>query len=329
MRALGQTRLHAVLLHATGLGRDDPPAGADAVDAATARRLIAIADRNAVLPLVAARRARGLGPRLPAPAEAVLAGIHAAARARNAAIVETFAAIRDRLAAADIEPLALKGVAYVLAGIHDDPGARLFGDVDLLVPPGRAEEARALLIDLGYREEDAPRASHHLPPLFPIRSGLAPARVEIHRMPRDAAFADLGPDGAEMTAAARRVSSAGGKALVPAPGHLRDHCLVHAARGGAALRESSVLLRDVADVAALVAAAPWETVPAARPALWDDPCVRRFLAIAADLTAPPFRRLDTHLVALKTRALTWPLPARTAAAAAWWLARPFRHALNP
>lgn len=57
--------------------------------------------------------------------------------------------IRAALAPLGLEPILLKGAAYLLAGRPAAEG-RLFGDVDILVPRARLEEVEAALIGAGW-----------------------------------------------------------------------------------------------------------------------------------------------------------------------------------
>jgi Uncharacterised nucleotidyltransferase len=75
-------------------------------------------------------------------------------------------------------PLILKGARYLIAPVAPWSEARTFRDIDILLAPGDADRALALLIAEGYRPgETYMRNYHHLPDLE--REG-EPASVEIH-----------------------------------------------------------------------------------------------------------------------------------------------------
>ncbi|HEX2779596.1 MAG TPA: nucleotidyltransferase family protein [Gemmatimonadaceae bacterium] len=88
------------------------------------------------------------------------------------------------LAAAGIEVVLLKGAALAMTS-YGSFAARPMNDIDLLVEPGRAEEAREILLDAGWMLNTAlPGDSeygthHHLPPL--VDAGGHGLRLEIHR----------------------------------------------------------------------------------------------------------------------------------------------------
>jgi hypothetical protein len=70
--------------------------------------------------------------------------------ARNLVIYHYFGQIVDRLAAASIPLIVLKG-AYLAANVYATQGEREMGDIDLLVSPSHLSNAVAVLLDLGYR----------------------------------------------------------------------------------------------------------------------------------------------------------------------------------
>lgn len=133
------------------------------------------------------------------------------------------------LSRAGIEPLLLKGgaLAYTVYGSF---AARPMRDVDLLVAPDLAEEARSIMLDLGWAlDPELPcdrsyDAHHHLPPLRDTSaSGF---RLEIHR----AIMASGHPfrfTSEEIWSAARRVRVGAGHALVMHPSHHAVHIAIH------------------------------------------------------------------------------------------------------
>lgn len=75
--------------------------------------------------------------------------------ARNLALGVAADRARSLLAGARLPSLPLKGVD--LLGLYASPGLRPMEDVDLLVPPGRVQEARALLAAEGYVDDPGGR----------------------------------------------------------------------------------------------------------------------------------------------------------------------------
>ena len=89
------------------------------------------------------------------------------------------------LNSAGVEPILLKGAAHLIEGLYP-PGARLVGDVDILIVPNLAEPATGSLVEAGYEisNQPLPDGHRHLPVLHDRKSGLA---IELHtRIEQDA-----------------------------------------------------------------------------------------------------------------------------------------------
>jgi hypothetical protein len=154
-----------ILVHAL---RD--PASAATLDAAGWTALLAIARAEQLIATLAHRLEAV--PK-PAAAERVLADARASAeQGRSAALWEAEMA-RRALAPLGIPVILLKGTAYAAAGLAPAPG-RTIGDLDILVPRPRLEEAEAALLAAGWEwvkpdpYDDAyyRRWMHELPPLI-------------------------------------------------------------------------------------------------------------------------------------------------------------------
>ena len=78
---------------------------------------------------------------------------------RNERLVAQAHELWDALAARDIGPIALKGLAGLVGELYPQPGERLMQDIDLLVVESRLPVARAALVALGYRPTPAPGAT--------------------------------------------------------------------------------------------------------------------------------------------------------------------------
>jgi hypothetical protein len=129
---------------------------------------------------------------------------------RNAEFVGALRDILDEFAARGCESILLKGAATFFDDLYGGPGARMMGDLDILIPPGASGEARAVLRRLGYRFDRAHREGragpfadndhHHLP-----RAWLpgTPVVIELHTriarrqggraLPEQVAWRDLQP----------------------------------------------------------------------------------------------------------------------------------------
>ena len=71
-------------------------------------------------------------------------------RSRNARLRTEAVELASELNRIDVVPLFLKGGAGLLSGLYDDEGARIMGDLDVLVPSDRARDCERLLSELGY-----------------------------------------------------------------------------------------------------------------------------------------------------------------------------------
>ena len=133
----------------------------------------------------------------PLPADLVLffQTMHAANRQRLSEGLAQLEEIGAVLAAADIPAVVLKGGGDMLSPLHADPAIRYVGDLDILVPAGRAGDALAALLDLGAAPAAPPAhetsrfdwrgqrlSEHHLPRL--VRPGWTfPVEIHVHAGP--------------------------------------------------------------------------------------------------------------------------------------------------
>jgi len=190
------------------------------------------------------------------------------------------------LSAAGIPHMLLKGSALALT-LYERPWHRAAGDTDILVPHERAPEAQAVLVELGYAEEDRWDECHHLPYL---RKGDHPA-VEVHH---DSLYAPTPDPGyTNFPVPFEQLADAGGwvtvhyrKALVPSP---VDSVLQLCSNFTSHIEESPARpLRWVRDLALLSAPqgghAAWEQVTARCAEL--APGLMPYVALTAALTGP-------------------------------------------
>jgi hypothetical protein len=94
----------------------------------------------------------GLLALLPEELQEYLAALHQANVERNAELRAGLEELLQLLASVGIDALLLKGAATFCDDLYADPGARIMGDLDILVERARAEEARDLLLGIGYEE---------------------------------------------------------------------------------------------------------------------------------------------------------------------------------
>ena len=115
--------------------------------------LVALANSDLLAPTLWSRlRAKGLEGSLPDAAAAYLRRSHSVNIVRNERIkAQRVDAIRA-MNARGVEPVILKGAVDLFVSRYDDPGARILRDVDLFIPRDAIPDARAALLDAGYRE---------------------------------------------------------------------------------------------------------------------------------------------------------------------------------
>jgi hypothetical protein len=165
--------------------------------------------------------------RLPAPPDvtAFLDGIHALNHERNRQLLDELETHALLLNQAGLEPVLLKGVAYLATGVYPDPSERLLRDIDLLLSPGQALQAFDLIQATGYEScvpNPAALVQHHYPPLTRVQR----VPVEIHhRLGQGDCASFLTAD--EIVADSVRLRLGRAIVRVPSPEHLMTHLIMH------------------------------------------------------------------------------------------------------
>jgi len=225
--------------------------------------LVWLAGQQGVTPALAPALERwGLLRDLPADLRDYLLAMADLNRARNRALLAELEQVARVLNAAGLQPLALKGAANLLAGLHDDPAERLLVDLDLLLPPARLAEGVAALRAAGWQQVGAAEMTqHHAPALH--RHGCL-ATVELHGQPLDLPWQPL-LGAAELLATASPCRLGAAQLLLPSPPLRLVHALAHGALADRALALRRLPLRDLDDAARLAARAEvWERAELAR-----------------------------------------------------------------
>jgi hypothetical protein len=206
-------------------------------------RTIAVAAREDVLP--------ALYPRLQATVEVsdFLEAIHELNRERNRQLLNEIEMHSCLLHAAGIEPVVLKGAAYLVAGVYRDPSDRLLRDIDLLVETAQSAKAFEIIQSSGY-EPYIPNPTalvlHHHPTLTRVHR----VPVEIHhQIGKGACGVFL--TAREIVAASRRVMLGRAVVRVPAPEHLLIHLILHSQVHHAPHARIWPSLRDMHDLVRL------------------------------------------------------------------------------
>lgn len=116
-----------------------------------------------------------------------LSQLHQANADRNAAMRRGLEDLLHLFSRQGIVPVLLKGAATFCDDLYNDPGARIMGDLDLLVKDDAVEAASKALLDLGYQDVFDPGKAldgietderHHQLPRY-VKPG-TPLAVEIH-----------------------------------------------------------------------------------------------------------------------------------------------------
>ena len=187
--------------------------------------LFQAANAEGALPALSSALAEGLELSLPSDVSDFLASVLTLNRERNALIREETATAARLLNDHGIEPVLLKGLAYLATGVYKDPGARFLLDIDLLVPEAQLDRAAQILKDNGYFEDDSDRFGHfrhHHPQLS--RPG-SPA-IEIHHRLGMGRCGSLLP-AREVIARSVPFDLDGARVRVPCPEHLMTHLIMH------------------------------------------------------------------------------------------------------
>lgn len=151
-------------------------------------RLLYVANSQLCTPLWFVRlRQSGLLALLPDELQEYLGQLHQANIERNVVLRDALEELLQAFAREGIAPLLLKGAATFADDLYGDPGARMMGDLDLLVEARHTNACREILFAHGYDEVPEPNMEpdglptderhHHL---FPFRRPGSPVLVEVH-----------------------------------------------------------------------------------------------------------------------------------------------------
>ena len=119
--------------------------------------LFSLATRHAVRPRLAVLLSMGLDAPSDRALRDLLGGFERSHVTRSLAMVDELVRVSEAFAAASIPVVAFKGPVLALQ-LYDGLAHREYADIDLLVPPDRAEAAQAMLAALGYRCPQGDRA---------------------------------------------------------------------------------------------------------------------------------------------------------------------------
>jgi len=188
--------------------------------------LIPIGEEERILPALNARlQETGISWLLPAEVASFFSAVEELNLERNRAILAELATVAALLNEVGIEPVLLKGAAYLVAGVYASPAARYLMDVDLLIPEPKMSIGIEALIQRGFewdRRDRLGRFRHHHPPLR--RAGSVP--FELHHSLGMSSCKSLLP-ASEVLEQSTRHEFGGARVRVPSPDHLMVHLIMH------------------------------------------------------------------------------------------------------
>lgn len=231
-----------------GLGK--PDAGSHLPADPPWEEVMAFASAGLVLPALASG-----GRALPGGLEALgepgrfLAAIEASNAARNARLMLRLREAAAALGGAGIAAVALKGAVFALEE-PDCAAWRFLGDLDLLIPGARMDDAVQTLQPLSYDDQGAADLGdelHHYPPLVHA-DGETVLELHTRLFPR-AGNELLPPD--ELLALAQPAEAAPDVSVPPATERM-VHLIAHAQLANGRYQRRTVGLRDALDFAALM-----------------------------------------------------------------------------
>ncbi|MGB7206353.1 MAG: nucleotidyltransferase family protein [Anderseniella sp.] len=168
----------------------------------------------------------------------------------NKTAKQTALKLADILQGIDIEPVFLKGMAFILESDDSAPW-RQISDIDTLIPIHRSEQALAVLKENGYQVAVTEKLfndnyHHHLAPVIDPDSGLS---IELHtRLMKNKR---LGPDLTSLFLGSIHAGDNKSLPLILSPEDRMIHLVLHAqiSNMGFALKEIS--MRDIVDASTL------------------------------------------------------------------------------
>ncbi len=188
--------------------------------------LVRIAAGEKVLPTLYGRmRELGVASQLPADISEFFCALEELSFERNQAILAELAAVGTLLNSIGIEPVLLKGSAYLLSGVYSDIASRLLADIDLLVPSAALLSVVDVLRRSGYEEDyrdPFPSLSHHHPML---RRSNGPGLELHHTLGLGVCPAIL--SATEMLSNSQPHEFRGARFRLPSPAHLVTHQIMH------------------------------------------------------------------------------------------------------
>lgn len=190
----------------------------------------------------------GLADKLPCEVRETLWKVHLLNSLRNERFREQALSAIRILNSIGVTPLLLKGAVSLFDDTFGDSGARMMVDLDILVPPDRADDAWQTLQDAHYAPisiEFDYSEHHHLRPLHRIGD---PGTVEVHRYPVPTRHSNTLPTD-RVWRHCTFLSRSGAEFAVPAPTVRALHNILHSAVADRSYSRGELSLRSAYELA--------------------------------------------------------------------------------
>jgi hypothetical protein len=189
--------------------------------------LIATSSKYLITPSMAFGLAKkGLAHLAPLDVQEYLGAVLTLNRQRNMDIRAQVLELAESLGQRGLYPIFLKGTANLLSGLYEDPGQRVIGDIDVLVPVGELDETVEALKNDGYVADDASLSPPYMYHIQAMRRRGRIAEVEphfcLHHL-RDADF--LAP--AKIMERSEFIEADGVRIRIPSPFDRICHNIIH------------------------------------------------------------------------------------------------------
>lgn len=221
------------------------------------RQFIRFSGEQLILPALACSLADL--PSLPQDLRSYFSEIRQLTRERNTQMLRAFFQVSVALNDIGVQPLPLKGAAMLTRCLYPDLGARIMGDLDILVPDNRLADAVRVLQVSGYRPVEEQHASHHH-----AAAQFNPetrCEIELHREPLKSLYQDLLP-ASRMMSRAEYKDVNGARIMLPDCTDLALSIMVHSELSDGFNQRRQVNFRAMFDLALLKVAAPvdWDEI---------------------------------------------------------------------
>jgi hypothetical protein len=144
---------------------------------------------------------------------------------RNDSILKELQLAVRLLNGVHVEPILLKGAAYLATGVYKTPAARYLADIDLLIPEHQIAQAARVLIENGFEVADNDPFAHfrhHHPPL--MRPGTV--HIELHHT-LTMSQANTLLTARDLIECSVTTELEGQPVRVPCPTHMMAHLILH------------------------------------------------------------------------------------------------------